>query len=126
MTTAGARWWRGTTAGARWHRGTTAVARDNGKSNDGGREEPARDGGGSRTVEKSEEVECGPSSKAPTATKRRRLSAITAMGDEPLQEWLDSLPREDLQHMAIHEASRFFQYDENQHSCCSWRDTPEE
>ena len=74
--------------------------------------EEVRDDGGSGTVEErveeSEEAECGPSSsslrsseEAPAATKRRRLSEITAMGDEPLQAWLDSLPREDLQHMAL-------------------------
>lgn len=68
---------------------------------DGGSEEAARDEPGSRTVEQSEEAECGPSSEAPIATKRRRLSAIAAMGDEPLQEWLDNLPREDLQHTAL-------------------------
>jgi hypothetical protein len=76
------------------------------------RSEEVRDDGGSGTVEErveeSEEAECGPSSsslhsseEAPTATKRRRLSEITAMGDEPLQAWLDSLPREDFQHMAL-------------------------
>jgi hypothetical protein len=76
------------------------------------RSEEVRDDGGSGTVEErveeSEEAECGPSSsslrsseEAPAATKRRRLSEITAMGDEPLQAWLDSLPREDFQHMAL-------------------------
>ena len=38
------------------------------------------------------------SEEAPTATKRRTLSEITAMGDEPLQAWV---PREDVQHMAL-------------------------
>jgi hypothetical protein len=55
------------------------------------RSEEVRDDGGSGTVEErveeSEEAECGPSSsslrsseEAPAATKRRRLSEITAMG----------------------------------------------
>ena len=31
-------------------------------------------------------------------TKRRKLSEISAMADEPLQEWLDNVPRDDLAH----------------------------
>ena len=64
-------------------------------------DEEARDDDGSGVQER-EEAECGPSNEeAPAASKRRRLSEITAMGDEPLQAWLDSLPREDVQHMAL-------------------------
>ena len=33
---------------------------------------------------------------AGTVPKRRRLSAIGAMADEPVQSWLDNLPRDDL------------------------------
>ena len=64
-------------------------------------DEEARDGDGSGVQER-EEAECGSSSEeAPAASKRKRLSEITAMGDEPLQAWLNSLPREDVQHMAM-------------------------
>ena len=76
--------------------------------NDGGsgtREEDreeVRDNRESGTLEERDKAECGPSSEeAPTATKRQRLSAIARMGDESLQGWLDSLPREDLQQMAV-------------------------
>ena len=43
----------------------------------------------------------GPSSEGPSASKQRRLSEITIMGDELLQTWLVNLPRDDLQHMAL-------------------------
>ena len=45
--------------------------------------------------------ECGlpfTSEDAGTVAKRRRLSA---MADEPVQSWLDNLPRDDLQHIAL-------------------------
>ena len=48
--------------------------------------------------------ECGlpsTSEDAGTVRKRRRLSAIGAMVDEPVQSWLDNLPQDDLQHMAL-------------------------
>ena len=48
--------------------------------------------------------ECGlpsTSEDAGTVRKRQRLSAIGAMADEPVQSWLDNLPRDDLQHMAL-------------------------
>ena len=48
--------------------------------------------------------ECGlpsTSEEAGTVPKRRRLSAISAMADEPVQSWLDNRPRDDLQHMAL-------------------------
>ena len=41
------------------------------------------------------------SEEAGTVRKRRRLSAIGVMADEPVQSWLDNLPRDDLQHMAL-------------------------
>ena len=64
--------------------------------------EDVRDDRGSGTLEERDDAACGPSSEeAPTATKRRKLSAIVRMGDESLQDWLDSLPREDLQQMAL-------------------------
>ena len=63
--------------------------------------EEVRDDGGSRTLEERDEAECGPSSEEAPATKRRRLSAIARMGDESLQGWLDSLPRDNLQQMAL-------------------------
>ena len=52
-------------------------------------------------VQESGEAVCGPSSEGPPASKRRRLSEIAVMGDEPLQTWLVNLPRDDLQHMAL-------------------------
>ena len=48
--------------------------------------------------------ECGlpsTSEEAGTVRKRRRLSAIGVMADEPVQSWLDNLPRDDLQHIAL-------------------------
>ena len=48
--------------------------------------------------------ECGlpsTSEDAGTVPKRRRLSDLGAMADEPVQSWLDNLPRDDLQHMAL-------------------------
>ena len=66
--------------------------------------------GGSESVGvEGEEVEeggdeCGlpsTSEEARTVPKRRRLSVIGAMADEPVQLWLDNLPRDDLQHMAL-------------------------
>ena len=48
--------------------------------------------------------ECGlpsTSEDAGTVPKRWRLSAIGAMAVEPVQSWLDNLPRDDLQHMAL-------------------------
>ena len=45
--------------------------------------------------------ECGLPEDAGTVPKRRRLSAIGAMADEPVQSWLDNLPCNDLQHMAL-------------------------
>ena len=36
-----------------------------------------------------------------TVTKRLKLSEISAMANEPLQAWLDNVPRDDLQHMAL-------------------------
>ena len=57
------------------------------------------EGSGSVEVEEGDD-ECGPSAseEAGTVQKRRRLSAIAAMADE---SWLDNLPRDDLQHMAL-------------------------
>ena len=57
--------------------------------------------GGSRSMEVKEvDDECGlpsTSEEAGTVRKRRRLSAIGAMADEPVQSWLDNLPRDNLQ-----------------------------
>ena len=60
----------------------------------------ARDDEGLGVQERGETV-CGPSSEGPPASKRRRLSEIAIVGDEPLQAWLVNLPRDDLQHMAL-------------------------
>ena len=60
--------------------------------------------GGSGSVEVEEgDYECGPSTseEAVRVRKRRRLSAIGAAADAPVQSWLDNLPRDDLQHMAL-------------------------
>ena len=60
--------------------------------------------GGSGSVEVEEgDDECGPSTseEAVRVRKRRRLSAIGAVADEPAQLWLDNLPRDDVQHMAL-------------------------
>ena len=60
-------------------------------------------GSGSMEVEEGDD-ECGlpsTSEEARTVRKRRRLSAIGAMADEPVQSWLDNIPRDDLQHMAL-------------------------
>ena len=60
-------------------------------------------GSGSMEVEEGGD-ECGlpsTSEEAGPVRKRRRLSAIGVMADEPAQLWLDNLPRDDLQHMAL-------------------------
>ena len=60
-------------------------------------------GSGSMEVEEGDE-ECelpATSEEAATVRKRRRLPAIVAMADEPVQSWLDNLPQDDLQHMAL-------------------------
>ena len=66
-------------------------------------EEEGAGGSGSMEVEEGDD-ECelpATSEEAATVRKRRRLSAIVAMADEPVQSWLDNLPRDDLQHMAL-------------------------
>ena len=58
---------------------------------------------GSMEVEEGDD-ECGltsTSEEAGTVRKRRRLSVIGVMADVPVQSWLDNLPRDDLQHMAL-------------------------
>ena len=45
--------------------------------------------------------ECGLPSTSEEAGTVPKLSAIGAMADEPVQSWLDNLPRDDLQHMAL-------------------------
>ena len=65
--------------------------------------EVERDGaGGSGSMEAEEGgAECGlpsTSEEAGTVRKRRRLSVIGAIADE---SWLDNLPRDDLQHIAL-------------------------
>ena len=60
--------------------------------------------GGSGSVEVEEgDDECGPSTseEAVRVRKRRRLSEIGAAADAPVQSWLDNLPRDDVQHMAL-------------------------
>ena len=47
-----------------------------------------------------DECELGSSSEKVVA-KRRRLSAIGRIADEPIQSWLDQLPRDDSQHLAL-------------------------
>ena len=68
-------------------------------------EEVGTGGSGSVEVEDDEGGdECGlpsTSEEAGPVRKIRRLSAIGAMADEPAQLWLDNLPRDDLQHMAL-------------------------
>ena len=66
-------------------------------------EEEGAGGSGSMEVEEGDD-ECGlpsTSEEAGTVRKRRRLSAIGAMADEPFQSWLANLPRDDMQHMAL-------------------------
>ena len=83
--------------------------------------EEVRDDEGSGTLEERDEAECGPSSEEAPATKRRRLSAIARMGDESLQGWLDSLPRDFFAAdgtASLHKASCYFWSQEDGHSCC--------
>ena len=59
--------------------------------------------------------------------KRPRLSDISAMADEPIKSWLDHLPRDDMQHIALLLYTSYHIWDpENQCSCCCWRDSAQE
>ena len=63
-------------------------------------------GSGEARVEGSGEVACESGLGSFTedearTTKRRRLSEISDMAEEPLQSWLETVPHDDLQHMAL-------------------------
>ena len=45
--------------------------------------------------------EPGSSREDEPVAKRLRLSDISAMADEPIQSWLNHLPRDDMQHVAL-------------------------
>ena len=60
--------------------------------------------GGAESEELGNEGEQGSSSysnEEELVTKRPRLSEVGAMAEEPVQSWLDHLPRDDLQHVAL-------------------------
>ena len=67
-----------------------------------------------------DECEPGSSSEKPVA-KRRQLSAIGRIAEEPIQSWLDQLPRDDSQHLALLLCTRLptvFGLQKNRCSCC--------
>ena len=67
-------------------------------------------------------VGCLPPVRTPEqCEKRRRLSAIGAMADKPVQSGLDNLPRNDLQHMALLLYERLPTIFGLSKSCCCWR-----
>ena len=57
--------------------------------------------GGTETRDEGDPESSNYSNEDELGAKRPRLSEISAMADEPIQSWLEHLPRDDLQHVAL-------------------------
>ena len=83
------------------------VSDESGRVSDEARVESGRVSGEARvesgrvSEEATNKGEPGSSREDEPLTKRLRLSDISAMADEPIQSWLDHLPRDDIHHVAL-------------------------